>query len=80
MTDKQIKNFVYEYAKSSIPSTLDNRTWVENYFKQAEKIRAYLKPGAKILDWGGSHGHVSFILEQFGFNPTLYEYAKAEGA
>lgn len=60
-------------ATSDINPHLDSNLGVLRYINDADRIRAYLPNGGKILDWGCGRGQMTHLLKNRGFDVVGYD-------
>jgi len=71
---------VLAYEDGSIASHIKDRYAAAEYLKYVPVLQQHLAPRATVLDWGAQYGHISALLESFGFRPTSYVVRPTPGA
>jgi ubiquinone/menaquinone biosynthesis C-methylase UbiE len=53
---------------------LDAITSLHQYHRAYAAVVQNIKPGAKVLDWGGGAGHFSYFLAKEGYSTTIFAF------
>jgi ubiquinone/menaquinone biosynthesis C-methylase UbiE len=54
---------------------LDVLASLMQYVKAYACVDQHIKPGARVLDWGGGSGHFSFFLKRCGYLTSIYSFS-----